>query len=68
MVVVVTRPVRGGGGGGGGGDKGGVPGTKPSPGGSVFDWGWLNPLGIGLGSPMGGGDDVVSTCFYVSWW
>ena len=33
--MVVTRPVRGGGGGdGGGGDKGNMPGTKPSPGGS----------------------------------
>jgi hypothetical protein len=38
----------------------------PSSQGSVFDWGWLSPPGIGPGSPEGGGDNVVSVDLYVS--
>jgi len=35
-------------------------------GGWVFDWRWLAPLGIGLGSPNWGENDVVSILFCFS--
>ena len=34
----------------------------------LFEWEWVTPPGIGLGSPRGGGEGVVSSNLYVSKW